>query len=60
MVELINLSYLTLVSFFVCIGFGGEAVFLLVTAYARGKDIAILALCIAVGSSGFAISGTFN
>nr|WAS27827.1 putative vesicular glutamate transporter-like protein [Apostichopus parvimensis] len=44
---------------FNCGGFGGEAVFLLVTAYARGKDIAILALCIAVGSSGFAISG-FN
>ena len=39
--------------------FGGEAVFLLVVGYARTKGLAIGALILAVGSSGFAISG-FN
>ena len=39
------------------LGFGGEAIFLLFTAYARGKEMAIFCMCIAVGSSGFAISG---
>ena len=44
---------------FNCGGFGGEAVFLLVVGYARSKGMAIGALILAVGSSGFAISG-FN
>merc|ERR1712038_1579243 len=44
---------------FNCGGFGGEAVFLLVVGYARTKGLAIGALILAVGSSGFAISG-FN
>ncbi|XP_071497425.1 vesicular glutamate transporter 1-like [Diadema antillarum] len=44
---------------FNCGGFGGEAIFLLVTAYSRGRMLAIVSLCLAVGSSGFAISG-FN
>ena len=44
---------------FNCGGFGGEALFLLVVAYARTKTQAVVALIIAVGSSGFAISG-FN
>ncbi|XP_054762295.1 vesicular glutamate transporter 2-like [Lytechinus pictus] len=44
---------------FNCGGFGGEAIFLLVTAYSRGRMLAIISLCLAVGSSGFAISG-FN
>eukprot|EP00057_Strongylocentrotus_purpuratus_P014753 XP_011669227.1 PREDICTED: vesicular glutamate transporter 1 [Strongylocentrotus purpuratus] len=44
---------------FNCGGFGGEAIFLLVTAYSRGRMMAIISLCLAVGSSGFAISG-FN
>ncbi|XP_071954981.1 vesicular glutamate transporter 1-like [Antedon mediterranea] len=44
---------------FNCGGFGGEALFLLITAYARGAKMAIICMTIAVGSSGFAISG-FN
>merc|ERR1712038_562442 len=44
---------------FNCGGFGGEAVFLLVVAYARNRMTAVVALIVAVGSSGFAISG-FN
>lgn len=44
---------------FNCGGFGGEAVFLLVVAYAKTRLHAVIALIIAVGSSGFAISG-FN
>ena len=44
---------------FNCGGFGGEAVFLLVVGMARTKGVAIGALVLAVGSSGFAISG-FN
>ncbi|XP_064122323.1 vesicular glutamate transporter 1-like [Macrobrachium nipponense] len=44
---------------FNCGGFGLEAVFLLVVAYARRTTIAISALTLAVGFSGFAISG-FN
>ncbi len=44
---------------FNCGGFGGEAIFLLVVGYAETKAVAITALVIAVGMSGFAISG-FN
>ncbi|CAF3692061.1 unnamed protein product [Rotaria sp. Silwood1] len=42
-----------------CGGFGMEAVFLLLVAYAKNPRLAIGALTIAVGFSGFAISG-FN
>lgn len=42
-----------------CGGFGIEAVFLLVVAYAKNPRLAIGALTVAVGFSGFAISG-FN
>jgi hypothetical protein len=38
-------------------GFGGEALFLLVVAYTTNETTAIIALTIAVGCSGFAISG---
>jgi len=44
---------------FNCGGFGGEAVFLLVVGYTDNKTTAIIALIVAVGMSGFAISG-FN
>ncbi len=44
---------------FNCGGFGGEALFLLVVGYTENKTLAIAALILAVGSSGFAISG-FN
>ncbi|VDK61205.1 unnamed protein product [Onchocerca ochengi] len=44
---------------FNCGGFGGEAVFMLVVAYTKSDATAVLALILAVGSSGFAISG-FN
>merc|ERR1719412_1790033 len=44
---------------FNCGGFGGEALFLLVVAYSRSETTAVVALIIAVGCSGFAISG-FN
>ena len=44
---------------FNCGGFGGEALFLLVVGYTNNKSLAISALVLAVGSSGFAISG-FN
>jgi ACS family sodium-dependent inorganic phosphate cotransporter-like MFS transporter 6/7/8 len=44
---------------FNCGGFGGEALFLLVVGYTRDRTTAVIALIIAVGSSGFAISG-FN
>jgi ACS family sodium-dependent inorganic phosphate cotransporter-like MFS transporter 6/7/8 len=40
-----------------CGGFGMEAVFLLLVAYAKNPRLAIGALTIAVGFSGFAISG---
>ena len=40
-----------------CGGFGLEAVFLLVVAYAQDPVVAIAFLTIAVGFSGFAISG---
>ena len=40
-----------------CGGFGMEAVFLLFVAYAKSPPLAIAALTIAVGFSGFAISG---
>ena len=42
---------------FNCGGFGGEALFLLVVGYTRNKSIAVVSLVIAVGCSGFAISG---
>jgi ACS family sodium-dependent inorganic phosphate cotransporter-like MFS transporter 6/7/8 len=44
---------------FNCGGFGGEAFFLLILGYTNNKSYAIMALVLAVGSSGFAISG-FN
>ena len=44
---------------FNCGGFGIEAVFLIVAAYAQEKVTAVIALMVAVGGSGFAISG-FN
>ncbi|XP_047477343.1 vesicular glutamate transporter 3-like [Penaeus chinensis] len=44
---------------FNCGGFGMEAVFLLVVAFTRDTTIAITSLTLAVGFSGFAISG-FN
>ncbi|XP_023227716.1 vesicular glutamate transporter 1-like [Centruroides sculpturatus] len=44
---------------FNCGGFGMEACFLLIVAYTRSKAVAIIALTMAVGFSGFAISG-FN
>ncbi|XP_023335696.1 vesicular glutamate transporter 1 isoform X2 [Eurytemora carolleeae] len=44
---------------FNCGGFGGEALFLIVVACTRDKLVAVIALIIAVGCSGFAISG-FN
>jgi ACS family sodium-dependent inorganic phosphate cotransporter-like MFS transporter 6/7/8 len=40
-----------------CGGFGLEAVFLIVVAYAKSPPVAIFFLTIAVGFSGFAISG---
>lgn len=42
---------------FNCGGFGMEALFLLVVAFARSSVLAIVALTAAVGFSGFAISG---
>ncbi|XP_069945788.1 vesicular glutamate transporter 3 [Cherax quadricarinatus] len=42
---------------FNCGGFGLEAVFLLVVAFSRSTTVAITALTLAVGFSGFAISG---
>ncbi|KAK5975981.1 hypothetical protein GCK32_008810, partial [Trichostrongylus colubriformis] len=44
---------------FNCGGFGGEALFMLIVAYTNKESTAILALILAVGCSGFAISG-FN
>merc|ERR1712038_646133 len=44
---------------FNCGGFGGEALFLLVVGYTTNRTLAISALVLAVGSSGFTISG-FN
>nr|WDE40214.1 vesicular glutamate transporter-like protein [Schizocardium californicum] len=44
---------------FNCGGFGMEAIFLLLVGYSSGKEMAIICLIIAVGFSGFAISG-FN
>ncbi|XP_054713555.1 vesicular glutamate transporter 1-like [Uloborus diversus] len=44
---------------FNCGGFGLEATFLLIVAYTRSNVIVIIALTLAVGFSGFAISG-FN
>lgn len=38
-------------------GFGGEAIFMLVVAYTKSDVTALFALILAVGSSGFAISG---
>uniref|UniRef100_A0A914Z9I2 Major facilitator superfamily (MFS) profile domain-containing protein n=1 Tax=Panagrolaimus superbus TaxID=310955 RepID=A0A914Z9I2_9BILA len=44
---------------FNCGGFGGEALFMLVVAYTKTESTAVIALILAVGCSGFAISG-FN
>ncbi|KAJ1352113.1 putative vesicular glutamate transporter eat-4 [Parelaphostrongylus tenuis] len=44
---------------FNCGGFGGEALFLLIVAHTKSESTAVLALVLAVGCSGFAISG-FN
>jgi ACS family sodium-dependent inorganic phosphate cotransporter-like MFS transporter 6/7/8 len=44
---------------FNCGGFGGEAIFLVVVGCTRDRATAVIALIIAVGCSGFAISG-FN
>ncbi|KAM3715974.1 putative vesicular glutamate transporter eat-4 [Dirofilaria immitis] len=44
---------------FNCGGFGGEALFMLIVAYTKSDTTAVFALILAVGSSGFAISG-FN
>ena len=44
---------------FNCGGFGGEALFLIGVAFARSETTAVACLIIAVGCSGFAISG-FN
>lgn len=41
-----------------CGGFGGEAFFLLFVGYANGPYMALISLVLAVGSSGFAISGS--
>lgn len=40
-----------------CGGFGMEGIFLIVVAFTTNPMIAIAALCVAVGFSGFAISG---
>ena len=56
------------VSFFSCltwlhpviVGFGMEAVFLLVVGSTSSRVLAITALTLAVGFSGFAISGRFS
>lgn len=53
------LSTTTVRKLFNCGGFGLEAVFLLVVAFTRNTAVAISALTLAVGFSGFAISG-FN
>ena len=45
---------------FNCGGFGGEAAFMLVVAYTKSEFTAIVALILAVGCSGFAISGTLE
>lgn len=42
---------------FNCGGFGGEALFMLVVAYTKKESTAVIALILAVGCSGFAISG---
>ena len=44
---------------FNCGGFGMEAIFLMVVAYTRDTTVAITALTLAVGFSGFAISGVY-
>uniref|UniRef100_A0A914DXN0 Major facilitator superfamily (MFS) profile domain-containing protein n=1 Tax=Acrobeloides nanus TaxID=290746 RepID=A0A914DXN0_9BILA len=44
---------------FNCGGFGGEALFMLFVAYTKSERTAVIALILAVGCSGFAISG-FN
>ena len=53
------LSITNIRKIFNCGGFGVEAAFLLVAAYTHQKVTAVAALIIAVGGSGFAISG-FN
>ncbi|KAG7175082.1 Vesicular glutamate transporter 1-like 2, partial [Homarus americanus] len=53
------MSTTTVRKLFNCGGFGMEAIFLMVTAFSRDTRVAITSLTIAVGFSGFAISG-FN
>jgi ACS family sodium-dependent inorganic phosphate cotransporter-like MFS transporter 6/7/8 len=48
------------ITIFCILGFGLEAVFLLVVAFAKTPPVAIAFLTIAVGFSGFAISGEFE
>ncbi|UYV73767.1 SLC17A6 [Cordylochernes scorpioides] len=45
---------------FNCGGFGMEALFLLGVGYTRSETVAIIALILGVGFSGFAISGTYH
>lgn len=42
------------------VGFGLEATFLLVVGFTKSATVAIVSLMLAVGFSGFAISGRFN
>ncbi|XP_042205927.1 vesicular glutamate transporter 3-like, partial [Homarus americanus] len=51
------MSTTTVRKLFNCGGFGMEAIFLMVTAFSRDTRVAITSLTIAVGFSGFAISG---
>lgn len=53
------LTTTTVRKLFNCGGFGGEALFLIVVGMTRDKLTAVIALVVAVGCSGFAISG-FN
>lgn len=43
-----------------CLGFGLEATFLLVVGFSHSKGVAISFLVLAVGFSGFAISGKIS
>lgn len=57
-----DLFFPSCVSFFLCVyldvsGFGMEATLLLVVGYSHTKGVAISFLVLAVGFSGFAISG---
>ncbi|KAI6188437.1 putative vesicular glutamate transporter eat-4 [Aphelenchoides besseyi] len=54
-----RMSTTTVRKVFNCGGFGGEAFFMLFVAYTRSERVALISLILAVGCSGFAISG-FN